>query len=63
MKVSGSRSPTPDIPIIEIEDEAVEASPVAPSQRRVVDRPEDSYSNQEINLEKELTSYCHMLGL
>jgi hypothetical protein len=55
IKVSGSRSSTPDITIIKIEDEQMDASPVAPLRRKITDRSRGTRSDREIYLEEEVT--------
>jgi hypothetical protein len=54
IKNSGCRSPTPDIPIIKIEDDGINTPPVATSGRMVIDQPRGSRSNREIYLEEEV---------
>jgi hypothetical protein len=55
IKISGSRSPTPDIPVIKIESDDMDTPPVAPSETRILDRSRGSRSNREIYFEEEVT--------
>jgi hypothetical protein len=51
----GSRSPTPDIPVIKIEDKGTDTPPAAPTGKRPIGRPKGSRSKQELYLEGKVT--------